>query len=132
MEIWSFPSLGEKVQSPSLPPPEVSSFLQGRGGLRGLSLRAAPSTLAREEAETIFESVRARTRVYIYTHTHTVVHTYTHASIDTNVPKEGLQLSDRGGPHSLLELHSGWGARGGARVEEKLITDLADYRESLC
>lgn len=114
-----------------LPYPRLKCQVSSRGGVGfGVCLCAQPLLHWLERRLKPFSRVCAR--VHAYTHTHTVVHTYTHACIDTNVPKEGLQLSDRGGPHSLLELHSGRGARGGARVEEKLITDSADYRESLC
>ena len=64
----------KKVQSPSLPPPEVSSFLQGRGGLQGLSLRGPGC----KGLESLVEAKSARAHTHTLTHTHTHTHTHSH------------------------------------------------------
>lgn len=115
----------EKARSSSPPPPEVSSFLQGRGWLARAAFSRGPNC----EVNFPHRGPRPRACTHSYTLTLWRIHTLTRAQTHT--------LSDvlprrRQRPRALFQLSDGRGARGGARAAEKLITDSADYCGSLC
>lgn len=119
----------EKARSSSPPPPEVSSFLQGRGWLARAAFSRGPSC----EVNSPHRGPRPRACTHSYTltlwHIHTLTRAQTHTLSDV-LPRR--RQRQRCGPRALFQLSDGRGARGGARAAEKLITDSADYCGSLC
>lgn len=119
----------EKARSSSPPPPEVSSFLQGRGWLARAAFSRGPSC----EVNSLHRGPRPRACTHSYTltlwHIHTLTRAQTHTLSDV-LPRR--RQRPRCEPRALFQLSDGRGTRGGARAAEKLITDSADYCGSLC
>lgn len=103
----------EMAWSPSPPPPEVSSFLQGRGGLQGL-----PSCAARTAKSTLPRAAKAA-RAHTHAHSHSRTSTRSHACTDTHASLGSGKTAQMDAGLALFPSFPTGGARGAGRGQRR-------------